>query len=54
MKKIGMNPVSVLYGGFGGYRYRFGIEDMDMGDIGIGISVSYFFNVISVSYIATT
>ena len=44
--------VSVRYGGFGGYRYRFGIEDMDMGDIGIGISVSYrFFNVISVSYI---
>ena len=32
------------------YQYRFGIEDMNMGDI--GISVSYrFFNVISVSYI---
>ena len=47
-----MNPVSVSvrYGGYGGYRYRFGIEDMDMGDVGTGISVSYrFFNVISVS-----
>ena len=52
MKKIGMNPVSlsVRYGRYGGYRYRFGI---DMGDIGIGNPVSYrfFFNVISVSYI---
>ena len=44
-----MNLVSVRYGG---YRYQFGIEDMDMVDIGISISVSYrFFNVISVSYI---
>ena len=50
MKKIGMNPVSFRYGRYGGYRYRFGIEDMDMGDIGIGNPVSYqFFNVISVS-----
>ena len=38
MKKIGMNPVSVRYGRYGGYRYRFGI---DMGDIGIGNPVSY-------------
>ena len=56
MKKIGMNSVSVSvqYVGYRywGYRYRFGIEDMDMGDICVGISVSYrFFNVISVSYI---
>ena len=49
MKKIGMNPVSVRYGRYGGYRYRFGIE---MGDIGIGNPVSYrVFNEISVSYI---
>ena len=41
-----MNPVTVSVW-YGGYRYRFGIEDMDIGDIGIGISVSYrFFNVI--------
>ena len=54
MKRIGMNQVSVSvrYEEYGGYWYRFGIEDMDMGDISIGISVSYpFFNVISVSYI---
>ena len=51
MKKIGMNPVSVSvrYGGYLGYRYRFGMEDMDMGDIGIGILILYrLFNVISV------
>ena len=41
MKKIGMNPVSVRYGGYLGYRYRFGM--VDFGHIGIGISVSYRF-----------
>ena len=38
------------YGGYGGYRYQFGIEDMDMGDIGISV-IYRFFNIISVSYI---
>ena len=43
-EKMGMNPVSVWvrYGGYGGYRYRFGIEDMDMGYMGIGNPVSYW------------
>ena len=40
-KKIGINPVSVRYGGYLGYRYRFGMGDF--GHIGIGISVSYRF-----------
>ena len=40
--------VSVRYGGYWGYRYWFGMEDM--GDIGIGNPVSNrVFNVISVS-----
>ena len=34
-------PVSVRYGGYLGYRYRFGMGDF--GHIGIGISVSYRF-----------
>ena len=38
MKKIGMNPVLVRYGV---YWYWFGMEDANMMDIGIGISVSY-------------
>ena len=43
MEKIGMNlvSVSVRYGGYLGYRYRFGMGDF--GHIGIGISVSYRF-----------
>ena len=43
MKKIGMNQVSASdrYGGYLGYRYRFGMGDF--GHIGIGISVSYRF-----------
>ena len=40
-----MTPLSVRYGGYGGYRFS-------KEDIGISILISYrFFNVISVSYI---
>ena len=39
MKKISMNLVSVRYGRYGGYRYRFGI---DMGDIGNPVSYRVF------------
>ena len=59
---IGIGSIGKMWGisllvryRYGGYRYRFGIEDMNMGNIGIGISVSYiFFDVISVSYITVS
>ena len=56
MKKIGMNPVSVSvwyggYGEYGEYRYRFGIEDMDMGDFCIGIYARFIFYILISSYI---
>ena len=55
MKKIGMNPVSVQYGGYLGYRYRYQFGKRDFGHIGISISVWYrFFNAISVSYISVS